>query len=99
MTEQQGKEDSKQGGCQHTALFYPTFDFKGAGQTSVELDGAFHVGVEGFDQLGQFRRAANFGQELEEAVSADEVECLCQIDEGDVQWSLLFPAFLLQNPQ
>lgn len=39
---------------------------------------------------------SNLGQDLEEAISAQQVESLCEIYEGNEEWLSLFPAFLVQ---
>ena len=50
-------------------------------------------------QALQLGWAANLWQDFEEAISADKVECLGQIDEGDVHGYLLFSALLLKLPE
>ena len=58
-------------------------------------DCALHVMVERDYQAAQLRGAADLLQKLEEAFSADQVELLGQVNEGEVKRLPLFPAFFL----
>lgn len=42
------------------------------------------------------RWTSHLGEDLEEVISAHQVESLCEISKGSKQWRSLFPAFLLQ---
>jgi len=52
--------------------------------------------VEGFDQALQLWWASNLGEDLEEAVSADEVKGLGNVNKRDLQGHLLFSTLLLE---
>ena len=77
----------------------PTAEFEGLRGAAIELHSTLHVAVEGLLQALQLGWAANLWQDFEEAISADKVECLGQIDEGDVHGYLLFSALLLKLPE
>ena len=96
MLQKESEEDSEESGSEDAALFDPAADVEGLGGVAVELHSPLHVAVEGLDQSLQLGWAANLWQDFEEAHSADEVEPLGQIDEGDVQGHLLFSALLLK---
>ena len=92
MLQQHGKEDPEESWPKDTTLF----DVEGLRGAAVELHGPLHVAVEGLNQALQLGWTANLGQDLEEALSADKVERLREVDESDVQGHLLFSALLLK---
>ena len=96
MLQQHGKEDPEESWRKDTTLFDPTADVEGLRAAAVELYGPLNVAVEGLNQALQLGWAANLGQDLEEALSADKVERLREVDESDVQGHLLFSALLLK---
>jgi len=65
--------------------FFPLHSFPGV----VSREG-------GHDLRLQLGWTANLGQDPEEALSADKVEHLREMDESDIQGHLLFPALLLK---
>ena len=57
-----------------------------------------HVSLA-YNRLGDVQQcwwATDLLEYLEKPVSADEIKRFCEVDEGHVQRSPLFPAFLLQ---
>lgn len=96
MLQKQSEEDPEESWNEDATLFNHAADVEGLGGAAVELHGPLHVAVEGFNQALQLGWAANLGQDFEEALSADEVERLGQINESDVQGHLLFSALLLE---
>ena len=96
MLQKQSEKDPVESGSEYAALFDPTVDVEGLRGAAIELHSPMHVAVEGHNQALQLEWAASLWQDFEEALSADEVECLGQIDEGDVQGHLLFSALLLK---
>ena len=75
------EEDPEESWREDTTLFDPAADVEGLRGAAIELYGPLHVAVEGLNQALQLGWAANLGQDSEEALSADKVECLCEIDE------------------
>ena len=96
MLQKHDEEDYEESWREDTTLFDPAADVEGLRGAAVELYGPLHVAVEGLNQALQLGWAANLGQDSEEALSADKVERLREIDESDVQGHLLFPALLLK---
>ena len=94
MRKKQSGEDPEESGGKDVVLFDPTADVEGLRAAAIELHSTLYVAVEGLDQALQFGWAANLWQDFEEALSTDKVECLGQIDEGDVQGHRLFFALL-----
>lgn len=92
MLQKHGEEDPKESWREDTTLFDPAADVEGLRSVAVELHSALHVAVEGLNQALQLGWAANLGQDSQEALSADKVERLREIDESYV----LFPALLLK---
>ena len=52
--------------------------------------------MEGGDDAEELRETYNLLQKLEQSMSAQEVKCFCEVDEGDVEGHLLLMAFLLK---
>jgi len=96
MLDKHGKEGPQEGWHEDTTLFDPAADVEGLQGAAIELHGPLHVAVEGLNQGLQLGWAANLGQDSEEALSANKVEHLCEIDESDIQGHLLFLALLLE---
>ena len=96
MLQKHSEEDPKESGNEDAALFDPAADVEGLRGAAIKLHSPLHVAVEGLDQALQRGWATNLWQDFEETLSADEVEGLSQIDEGDVQGHLLFTALLLE---
>ena len=96
MSQEQGKEDSKERWGQDTPLFDAAADIKRLGGAAVELYCPFHVCVEGFDHALQFWWGANLWKDLEKTVSADKIKRLCEVNESDIQEHLSFSALLLE---
>ena len=50
--------------------------------------------MKGLHDAEQGRRATNLGQDLEKVISAHQVECLGQVNEGNIKWLSLLCIFL-----
>ena len=83
------EEDPEESWREDTTLFDPAADVEGLRGAAIELYGPLYVAVEGLNQALQLGWAANLGQDSEEALYADKVERLREIDESDVQGHLL----------
>ena len=70
-------------------------DAKGVGHAAPILDGHFHVVVEGSDEAVKPWRTSNLQEDVEQAVSAKQVEGLGQVYEDYVEGIALLSAFLL----
>ena len=70
-------------------------DAKGVGRPALILDGHFHVVVEGSDEAEKLWGTSNLQEDVEQAVSANQVEGLGQVYEDYVEGLALLSAFLL----
>ena len=52
--------------------------------------------MEGFDEAEQLGGATDLWEDLEETLAADQVKGFGEVDEGDIQWHVLFLALLLE---
>ena len=85
MPQEESKEDPKESWGEYTALFDSAAHIKGLSrEVAMELHSPLHVGVEGLNYV-QFWGTANLMESLEEAISADKVKGLSEINECNVQ--------------
>ena len=93
---QKQSEDPEGSGREDVGSFDHAADVEGPRGAAIELQSPLHVAVQGLDQVLQLGWAANLWQDFKEALSADEVGRLGQIDEGGVQGHLLLSGLLLK---
>ena len=96
MLEQERKENSKECWSKNSTLLNPAADVERLLTVTVECFGALHIDVKGLYEAKELGRTADFWQEEEKAISADEVERLVEINKADLEGELLLPAFLLR---
>ena len=92
---QQAKDNPKERWSKDAALFDAAADFEWLRGAAIELHCSLRVSVETLDHALQFGWAADIRENLKEAVSADQIKRLSEINESDVQVHLLFSALLL----
>ena len=90
------KKDSKQCRGKDTALLHATKDAEGVGSGTIVQNCSLHVIMKGLHDAEQGRRTIDLGQDLEKAISAHQVECLGQVNKGNIKWLSLLSAFFLQ---
>ena len=76
------------------ALFDATADVEGSRGAAIDLRCSLRVSVERLDHALQFGWATDLWDNLKEAVSADYIKRLSEINESDVQAHMLFSALL-----
>ena len=89
------KEDPKQGGSEHTALFDATVDREFLRFRAVKLDRGLHVVVESHEDGQKRVWAPQALQDGEQAWTADRVESLHQVNKDDIERALLLNALFL----
>ena len=52
--------------------------------------------MEGFDEAEQLGGSTDLWEDLEETLAADQVKGFGEVNEGDIQWHVLFFALLLE---
>ena len=96
MCQHHREEDAEEGWGENTSLLNSTLYLEGGRKVTLNLDDPLHVIMEGLDDAVLCWWAAGFLQDLEESITTDKVESLCQVDECHVQGLSLLSAFLLQ---
>ena len=79
-----------------TALLHATKDVEGVGSGTIVQNCSLHVIMQGLHAVEYGRRTTNLGQDLEKAISAHQVECLGEVNTGNIKWLSLLSAFFLQ---
>ena len=90
------QEDPEECGDEHAALLDSTVDGEWVWYCAIEADRATHVDVKWLDNGVQLWGTADLFQELEESSSADKIEYLRQVYEGEQERFILLLALLLQ---
>ena len=70
-----------------------TKDVEGVESGTIVQNCSLYVIMKGFHDAKQGRRTTDLGQDLEKAISAHQVECLGQVNKGNIKWLSLLSAF------
>lgn len=89
------KENAKERRSKQTALLHAPADVEGVRRCTVKLNDIIHVEVKGLDHAERFARTSNLSQNLEQAISTDEIEGFRRIDKCHIQGLSLLSAFFL----
>ena len=76
-------------------MFDAAADFEWLRGAAIELNCSLRVSVEGLVHALQFGWAIDLWENLKDDVSADQIKCLSEVNESDVQGHLLFSELLL----
>ena len=85
MFYQQAKESPKEHWSKDAALFDATADFEWLQEADIELHCSLRIRMERLDHALQFGWATDLWENLKEAVSADWIKRLSEINESDVR--------------
>ena len=77
-------------------MLHATKDVEGVRSGTIIQNCSLHVVMKGLHDAEYGRRTTDLGQDLEKAISAHKVECLRQVNKGNIKWLSLLSAFFLQ---
>ena len=83
-------------GARTKPSFTPLRMLKGSESGAIVQNCSHHVIMKRFHDAEYGRRTTDLGQDLEKAISAHKVECLGQVNKGNIKWLSLLSAFFLQ---